>query len=129
MYEPDMPLVYLHGGNTLGNRVAIICPLAGESMGVLLKQVKQLPGYQQLWRGAPKSMLELKAKGWVMRQLNKIGFQVDTCPWMDYCGPTNPAKGMDSARRSFASAVAVLAKLAGQTPSEVLVIKITEHRI
>jgi hypothetical protein len=122
MYEPDMPLVYLHGGNTLGNRVAIICPLAGESMGVLLKQVKQLPGYQQLWRGAPKSMLELKAKGWVMRQLNKIGFQVDT-------GPTNPAKGMDSARRSFASAVAVLAKLAGQTPSEVLVIKITEHRI
>jgi hypothetical protein len=95
-------------------------------MGVLLKQVRQLPGYHQLWRGVPKSILELKAKQLVMRQPNKIGFQVDSCPWMDYRDPLNPAKGMESARRSFASAVAVLSKLAGHMPSEVLVIKLKQ---
>lgn len=124
--EPDIPLVYLHGGNMLGERLALVAPAAGESMGVLLRQMQQLPGYTKVWRGVPASVLEVKAKTWVVRQPNKIGVQNNANGYMDYRYPLDPARGFSTARKSFASAVAVLGQLAGHVPEQVLVVKLRE---
>ncbi|WP_375435111.1 hypothetical protein [uncultured Hymenobacter sp.] len=121
--EPDIPLVYLTLPGSFG-RIAVIGPAAGESMGVLHKQVKALPGYVLLWRGKPASILEVRAKVWVMYQPNRIGFQLKQNGYMDYRYPQDPERGFGLAKRSFASAIAVLKQLAGHVPSEVLVVQL-----
>ena len=120
--EPDIPLVYLSPPASHGSRFAVVAPMLGESMVVLLRQVRALPGYQQLWRGAPSSILEVRAKVWVMYQPNHLGYKLQSNGYMDYRDPKNPSKRKASARDSFASAIVMLSEFVGALPKEVVVI-------
>lgn len=122
---PDIPLVYLTLPSSYSYRIAIVAPSIEEDMDVVIRQVRQLPGYALIWRGVPASVQSIKAQVWMMKQPNHAGFQIEANLWMDYRDPANPDKGLGSARSSFASVVAVMAKQAGRMPSDVLVIKLT----
>ena len=112
---PDLALVYLNG------RIAVAGPCVEESMGTFIRQVRTLPGYKLIWRGAPASIKEYQPSHWVERQPNSLGYKLSDNEYLDYRNPTRPNEGMKSARKSFASAIAVLAKFAGHVPKEVLV--------
>ncbi|WP_245127333.1 hypothetical protein [Hymenobacter volaticus] len=60
--EPTIPLVYLSPPRSYAGRYALVAPRIGESMGGLLRQVRQLPGYKYLWLGTPASVPEIRAR-------------------------------------------------------------------
>ncbi|MDF7810743.1 hypothetical protein [Hymenobacter sp. YC55] len=113
-----MALVYLNG------RIVVAGPQVEETLAIFLQQVRMLPGYRLIWRGAPASVKEWQACHWMDHQPNSLGYRLQDNEYLDYRNPTRPNEGMKSARKSFASAIAVLAKLAGHVPKEVVVFTI-----
>ena len=107
----------------LRGRLAVAGPQKEEMMGLFIRirQLRSLPGFTLVWRGAPASIKGYRAMHWLQRQPNSLGYQLSNNEYMDYRNPNRPNEGMPSARKSFSSAIAVLAKLASHMPKEVIV--------
>ena len=112
---PDLALVWLRG------RLAVAGPQLEETMPQFIQQLRTLPGFTLVWRGAPASLKEDQVLHWLQRQPNSLGHQLAHNDYMDYRHPKRLNDGMPTARKSFASAIAVLAQLAGHVPKEVIV--------
>ena len=108
-------MVYLRG------RLAVAGPQQEETMDLFIRQLRSLPGFTLVWRGAPAAVKEYQVMHWLQRQPNSFGHKLARNDYLDYRNPTRPNEGLPTARQSFASAVEVLAKLAGQVPKQVIV--------